>query len=66
MVGVSFPELWRRAADKVAQILQGANPGDLPVEQPSTVELVVNLKTLKALGLTLPPSIRVRADRVIQ
>lgn len=64
--GVSFPELWRRAADKVAQILQGANPGDLPIEQPSTVELVVNLKTLKELGITLPQSIRVRADRVIE
>lgn len=64
--GVSFPELWRRAADKVAQILQGANPGDLPVEQPSTVELVVNLKTLKALGITLPQSIRVRTDKVIE
>ena len=50
--GVNFPELWRRAADKVAQVLQGAKPGDLPVEQPSTVELVINLKTLKALGIT--------------
>ena len=64
--GVSFPEMWRRAADKVALVLQGAKPGDLPVEQPSTVELVINLKTLKALGITIPRSIRVRADSVIE
>ena len=64
--GVSFPDLWRRAADKVALVLQGAKPGDLPVEQPSTVELVVNLKTAKVLGITIPQSIRVRTDRVIE
>ena len=64
--GVNFPELWRRAADKVALVLQGAKPRDLPVEQPSTVELVINLKTLKALGITIPQSIRVRLDTVIE
>lgn len=63
--GVSFPDLWRRTADMVALVLQGAKPADLPVEQPSTVELVVNLKTAKALGITIPSSIRVRIDRVI-
>ena len=64
--GVSFPDLWRRAADKVALVLQGAKPGYLPVEQPSTVELVINLKTIKALGIRIPQSIRVRTDRVIE
>jgi putative ABC transport system substrate-binding protein len=64
--GVSFPDLYRRAAEKVALVLQGAKPGDLPVEQPSTVELVVNLKTAKALGITIPQSIRVRTDRIIE
>jgi putative tryptophan/tyrosine transport system substrate-binding protein len=64
--GVSFPDLFRRAADQVALVLRGAKPGDLPVEQPSTVELVFNLKTAKGLGITIPQSIRVRADRVIE
>ena len=63
---MSFPDLWRRAADKVALVLQGAKPADLPVEQPSTVELVVNLKTAKVLGITIPQSIRVRTDRAIE
>jgi putative ABC transport system substrate-binding protein len=53
---VSFADLWRRAADKVALVLHGAKPADLPVEQPSTVELVINLKTIKALGIRIPQS----------
>ena len=63
--GVSFPDLYRRAADMVARVLEGSKPATLPLEEPSTVELVVNLKTAKALGVAIPQSIRVRADRVI-
>ena len=64
--GVDSVDLWRRVATYVDRILRGAKPGDLPVQFPTKFEMVVNLKTAKALGLAVPPSIMLRATEVIE
>jgi putative tryptophan/tyrosine transport system substrate-binding protein len=64
--GPNWPDMWRRAADLVDKILRGAKPADIPVQQPTKFDLVLNLKTAKALGLTFPDKLLALADEVIE
>jgi putative tryptophan/tyrosine transport system substrate-binding protein len=64
--GPNQPRMWRNAAKYVDKILKGTRPGDIPVEQPTKYDFVINFKTAKVLGLTIPPAVLARADEVIQ
>ena len=64
--GFEWEDLWRRAATYVDRILKGANPAEMPIEQPNKFDLIINLTTAKALGLTIPPSLQARADQVME
>jgi putative ABC transport system substrate-binding protein len=64
--GANWTSMWRRAADVVAKVLNGVKPGDIPVEQPTEFDLIINSRTAKALGLAVPPALLARANEVIE